>query len=363
MKILYICTWNKYKQKTWSGTTYSLYKSLSLKTHVKDIDIKLNKIDKAFFMITRILNLKFQNKSKIYQKKINKLVQYKNDESVVLQIGDYGICKNMTYVYQDLSIDSLFFYKKVNNKLFRYSGFENYSKKYMKYRRYKQLEFYDNTKGIFTMSKWLADNLVNYTKIPKEKVHWVGGGVNININRIKNKKKNNTRILFVGRDFIRKGGDLVYKAFKVLKEKYLLSAELYIAGPKKWPLNEKDNSVKFLGDISPEELSDYFNICDIFCLPSRFEAYGLVFIEALVYGLPCIGRNEFAMKEFIQNGYNGFLINNDDVDNLALKMFDLLNNENIKANVLKNRKKYIENYSWDKVAERIINVIKKDLNS
>ena len=138
------------------------------------------------------------------------------------------------------------------------------------------------------------------------------------------------------------------------------NAELFIAGPKKLPYEELYEGVNFLGDLPYAQISEYFNECDIFCMPSRFEAYGLVFIEALVYGLPCIGRNEFAMKEFIQDGYNGYLIDKDDPNELALKMYNLLKNSKIKNNVIRNQKEYINQYSWDTVASRIISVIDND---
>ena len=122
----------------------------------------------------------------------------------------------------------------------------------------------------------------------------------------------------------------------------------------------KQYTSRFTQLFQLRKLSYYYNICDIFCMPSYFEAYGLVFGEALVYGLPCIGRNNFAMKEFIQDGYNGYLIEKDDPYELAKKMFDLLNDDKIKSNVENNRGYYIEEYSWDTVAERIIKVINTD---
>ena len=57
--------------------------------------------------------------------------------------------------------------------------------------------------------------------------------------------------------------------------------------------------------MSYEESAKYFNLCDFFVMPSRFEAYGLVFPEALIFGLPCIGKNICAVPEFIQDGENG----------------------------------------------------------
>ena len=95
-------------------------------------------------------------------------------------------------------------------------------------------------------------------------------------------------------------------------------------------------------------------------MPSYFEAYGMVFLEAFIYGLPCIGRNCCAMNQFITPGENGDLINQDDVDELALKMLKLINDEKLIKNVKENRQNYIEQYSWKTVAERICKVIEDD---
>lgn len=365
MRIIYACEWNKNKETTWSGTTYSLLKSIQNKAVVENLDLSLSLpiklIDKALGI--RIINgrISFINtlntfKAYFFQKKINSKLK-DNNVDVILQIGDYGKCKNNSYIYQDLSVDSLIYFRNNFPKLFNYSGYENISDKQLNKRSKQQLEIYKNSKGILTMSKWLANNLIEYTGIPKEKVHWVGAGINLDKNKINPSKKNNRRILFVGRDFKRKGGDLTYEAFKILKDKYIKDAELYIAGPNSLPLDENIDGVTFLGNLSYSDLSKYFNLCDIFCLPSRFEAYGLVFIEALTYGLPCIARNEFEMKEFITNDENGYLIDDDNPEKLAILMKNLLGNERIKNNVIEKKDYYIDQYSWDSVADRIINII------
>lgn len=95
-------------------------------------------------------------------------------------------------------------------------------------------------------------------------------------------------------------------------------------------------------------------------MPSYFEAYGLVFIEALVYGLPCIGRNAYEMPYFIKDNETGLLLKNDSPDELAQLMERLLFDNEIKRNVVSNRDNYIKEYSWDSVAQRIHNVITSD---
>jgi len=136
---------------------------------------------------------------------------------------------------------------------------------------------------------------------------------------------------------------------------------LYIAGPKKWPLSQEiPDGVHFLGLKTADELVDYYNLCDVFVMPSVFEAYGLVFAEALVFGLPIIARDAFAMKDFIKSGDNGYLLKSDSAEDLAQLMHSAIEDAGMRNRVCARRKKYAEYYSWDAVARRIINVINKD---
>lgn len=366
MKLMYLCSWGKNKEKTWSGTSYYLYKALMKKTDIEEVDMSFSKSNK---IILDILNLRIRNgKLKINspyrklttiakQKKLDKVTKNK-DNIPKLLIEDFGEGENL-YFYTDLTIDAVLDIYKNKHDIKKYVNFSYVPDKDLHRQNVDQQRIFKNSEGIFTMSQWLADNLVNHSDFPKGMVHPVGGGINLDINNIKKVPKTNNKILFVGRDFIRKGGDLVVDAFKLLRREYLPEAELYIAGPKDNQF-ENEEGIVFLGDLKPDQLSDYFNKCDIFCMPSRFEAYGLVFIEALVYGLPCIARNDFAMKEFIADGENGYLIDKDDPNILAKKMKDLLQNEKIKEHVLSRRDYYIKEYSWDSVADRILKVIQKN---
>lgn len=365
--IKYCCEWEKDKANTWSGTPYHLLKALKREMDVEDNGFFINKYRKK---ILKIINIKITNtgivKKRLYNPHLEKINQKKidcikaNKDDKIFQIFDLGISKNKYYIYQDLNIDYLMTLKKTDIDAFRYSGFEKYPDEDFVLRKKTQDRIYEDAEGIFTMSQFLADHLVEYSKIPESKVHCVGAGINVNINNIKNYSKNNNRILFVGRDFYRKGGDIVVEAFNIIRNKYNKNIELYIAGPDINTISKyNEDGIYLLGNLSYDKLSYYFNICDIFCMPSRFEAYGIAFIEALCYGLPCIGRNKFAMKEIINNNYNGYLIENDNSEILALKIMDLLENEKIKNNVKKEYSNYIEKYSWDSVAKKIKNVLNK----
>jgi len=371
MKINYICEWHKNKVKSWSGTTLSLYNALNKRENVLDLGFRLNIVEKIAIKLSSLnvtlKGINFENRLNILSRYIPKLHAISNakkieSSDVILQIGDIAKYRGSYYIYQDLSIDSLIYMSKYNQTAFKFSNYQNISESTLYKRNKWQKDIYKNAAGIFTMSNWLKENLIDYSGIDHNKIHHVGGGINIDPQKINPIKKYSNKILFVGRDFKRKAGYLVYDSFKILKEKYLKEAELYIIGPSENPLDDSLEGVNFIGDTSYSELSKYFNMCDIFCMPSYFEAYGLVFIEALAYGLPCIGRDDFAMKEFIKDGYNGYLIESNDANELAEKMFSLLINQTIKDNVLNDKEFYLNEYTWDAVAERIIKVLEADIN-
>ena len=95
MKVIYSCAWNKEKEKTWSGTTYSLYKALKKKINIEDCDVSLNLIEKILVKILsfRIHNFKIYsvtlyNRFKdylIYKKVSHKKSEYQED--IILHVG------------------------------------------------------------------------------------------------------------------------------------------------------------------------------------------------------------------------------------------------------------------------------------
>lgn len=354
----YVVNWGKDKQKAWSGTNYGLYVALSKLFQIKEIELQdhkptlfakiLNKIfHKNDFGIKNIIN----NRNRIL-KSLHKEKSIFFQFAEIIPDNDYF----STYIYQDLSVSYVKYISLKNNKTFKYSGFSINSKSSIRNRYEMQENYYKNCKGIFTMGKWLEKDLIERCGVSPQKVHHVGGGINLDYKLINPKNKTNNKILFVGRDFHRKGGYIVYDAFKILKTQ-LPNIELYIAGPAQNPIKNPIDGYFYCGDCDHDKLSDLFNKCDIFCMPSYFEAYGLVFIEALVYGLPCIGRNSYEMPYFIKDNENGLLLKNDDPNELALLMKKLLFDDTIKRNVISNRDYYIHEYSWDTVAHRIYNII------
>lgn len=360
--LYYVVNWGKDRQRAWSGTNYGLYVALSKIFQIKEINL----YNTTPSLVSKVLNKILFNGSDFGVKNIisnrNRILKsLPNENSVYFQFSEI-IQDNTffsTYIYQDLSVSYVKYLSEQNNEIFGFSGFASISTASINKRYQIQNKYYKDCKGIFTMGKWLEKDLIERCGLPEDKVHHVGGGINLDYKLISPGIKGNNKILFVGRDFKRKGGYIVYEAFKILKNK-IPNVELHIAGPNQNPINNPVDGYFYYGDSDHNKLSELFNMCDIFCMPSYFEAYGLVFIEALVYGLPCIGRNAYEMPYFIKDNENGLLLNNDNPNELAQLMGKLLLDDEIKRNVISNRDYYIKEYSWDSVAQRIYNVITSD---
>lgn len=361
-ELIFTCNWGPDPEKAWSGTSIGLYKELAKYYKIEKMDINIRIPSLILFRCLEKLGLgRFDM---IYMKHYSKVFKKKFQGSDYRKVFQFDECPDAqnakSFLFLDLSVSFLLDVFENHSELVPYCGLENLSVKYLRKRSKAQKDFFKHTEAIFTMGEWLRDYLIDTEGVPADKVYAVGGGINVDTHQIDYSQKNGKRILFIGRDFQRKGGDIVVKAFHILKRR-MPEAELYIAGPKSNPISEEDmiEGIYFLGEQNRKQVSDLYNKCDVFCMPSRFEAYGLVFAEALSYGLPCIARNAFSMGEFIQDGINGYLIDGEAPAELANKMELALHNHEMQAKVQAMKEFYIENYSWDSVVKRIVPVIEK----
>lgn len=365
-KLYYLVEWNDDKKKTWSGTCYGLYEALKLQVmNVEDINVALR--HPIFQTLVKKIGWKLGfshnnlNLDDIYRSRRIYKSRLPHAQGNLIQFAEWAYDEDglNTYLYQDLTIPYVKYMSKNDLVGFKYSGFSKFRDVEID-RRYKsQMDYYRQCSGIFTMGKWAAKDLIERCGLSKDKVFHVGGGINLDSLKVDYSRKEGKRILFVGRDFERKGGFLVCDAFTILQNR-LSGIELYVAGPPIDPMrNCYISGYHFMGECSHEQLTDLFNLCDIFVMPSFFEAYGLVFIEALTYGLPCIGRNAYEMPYFIEEGRTGYLLNTNSVMELAFLMEKLLQNKNISQAVRDKRKWYVREYSWTSVAGRMLETICK----
>ncbi len=196
----------------------------------------------------------------------------------------------------------------------------------------RELAVYRDAAGIFTLSDRVRRSFIEDFGLPASRVHTIHAGPNFPDARTPPIDRPLTgghvpTILFVGRQFERKGGDLLVRAFRLVRER-IPDARLLIAGPKRLPL--PDPGVTFLGDLDKNQpcgwnaLVAAYNAADVFCLPTRFEPFGIAFIEAMYFGLPCVGTDAWAVPEMVVDGETGFTVPVDDLEALTDRLLRLL---------------------------------------
>ena len=219
---------------------------------------------------------------------------------------------------------------------------------------------------IFTMSHRLRRSFLEDFLVPEAQVHTVHPGPNFPIGQepaVPERALNGEPVvLFIGSDFERKGGELLLNAFSRVRS-ILPEAELLVVGPDEIPLSADDprrrgvNLLGFLNKTTPHGQAELYNAygrAKVFCLPTRFEPFGIVFLEAMHYKLPCIGPDAWAVPEIIEEGSTGLLFKPDDVQGLASVLVALLTDPQRASRMGEAGRRRLENeFSWSLAAKRI----------
>ena len=223
---------------------------------------------------------------------------------------------------------------------------------------------YKKAKKVITVGNGLKNEIQALSG--RNDIEVIGNLVDLSKFTIK-KRIQNEKFIFFSLAFLEgeKGFDTLIKAFaKKFKDK---EAMLYIGGDgsqRAWlEALAQENGVKkqiiFLGALSRDDVAKWMNKCDCFVLPSRYETFGVVYIEALASGRPVIGALNGGAEDIINN-LNGYLVPIDDIDKLAEKMLELYkkidsyNEEEIRSDCLKR-------FSPEVIVNKIISVYKEVL--
>lgn len=122
-----------------------------------------------------------------------------------------------------------------------------------------------------------------------------------------------------------------------------------------------DDRVIFAGRVSGAELVDYYNLADVFIMPSKCEGFGIVFLEALACGVPVIAGNKDASSEAVLGGRLGRLIDPDSIEEISHATVSALS-ENLDASDRQGLRRIIlENYGtqiFEKHTLELIDVLK-----
>lgn len=173
-------------------------------------------------------------------------------------------------------------------------------------------------------------------------------------------------ILFVGNLLPNKGLDILIKALEGAENFQLRVAgstdtnRIYTERIEKM-IEEKglSSQIDLIGFVSKDDLSELFKKSDILVVPSFYEGFGIVYLEALGYGLPIIGSTRGGAGEIISDGEEGFLLHPGKVEDLRNCLDKVRNKpEILKEMSVKARKRFEELPSWRKSMEKVVEYLK-----
>lgn len=202
----------------------------------------------------------------------------------------------------------------------------------------------------------------------KNDIRVISNGIELKDFSMKAKKeiKKQPRLLHVGRISHEKNIEVVIKAFKEIK-KELKKTTLDIIGdgpsmPELKEITRKlglDKSVKFRGFIDRKELPKIYPKYDLFITASTMETQGLVVLEAISSGLPCVGVRAYALPELIRHGINGYCAKPFDYKKIAGYSLDILKDEKKYKNFSKAGIRIARTHKLENCAKRLEKAYKK----
>lgn len=176
----------------------------------------------------------------------------------------------------------------------------------------------------------------------------------IDNDRIKTKASKKFRFFSLGFLTYKKGMDLLIEAFNLGRNE-LGDVELFIGGAGEEMENLKvliskynlNSNIFLLGELNREEVARNMNECDCFVLASRFETFGIVYIEAMNYGKPVIASITGGPDTFI-NDKCGLLVENENVNEIKNAMVKMISNYD------KYDKDYIIKFCKNNFSEKVV---------
>lgn len=301
----------------------------------REIILRRKKFKECFFRteyifkrVKEILNDKINNKEFIFTFQSNSLFDGSTEDIPHFIYTDHTHLTNLTYPMFE------------RKKLFPPEWLE------------REKSIYHNATKNFTYSSNIANSIIKDYKCSSDKVTCVYAGSNVPNDMEENFVKDYSKkiILFVGIGWERKGGPDLFEAFIEVKKNHPDSKLIVIGSSPEI----EDENCEVLGKINVSQLGKYYSEASIFCMPTKIEPFGIVFLEAMMHKLPIVSTRIGALTDMVDEGKNGYLVEPGDSKSLAKVLNNLLSNPDkcrrfgeVGYNIAKNK------YTWDKVGERL----------
>jgi len=241
------------------------------------------------------------------------------------------------------------------------------------------------SRTIIAVSNVQRDALTTKYRTPSSRVYRIPNGVNdlfLSQSEHIGKLRSETSILFVGAMNPVKGVDLLLESINLLRQRakarlphvtlvgatqpwisYGLSANWFASLRQRYRRLFDEGTVVHLGSQSQRIIRELYWGASVLVLPSRFDAFGNVALEAMACGTPVIVSDKVGVSDLIRDGREGFVIPAGDTKSLVDRLSYLLKHDNERRRMGNYAKATAATYTWGKTAssyERLFNAILRD---
>lgn len=230
----------------------------------------------------------------------------------------------------------------------------------------RERQTYEAAAHLFAFSEPTRRSLIDDYGIDPERVTVTGAGVNFAElpdlpSAGRDLPEGPPTILFVGNDFVRKGGPVLLEAFRRIRG-ILPDARLQLVGVA--PTIAAQPGVEVLGRIGDRHrLAQLYAEASVFAVPSHFDPYPLVALEAMAFGVPVVTTRQMGTPEMIVDGVTGRLVEPGSIDALATALLQvLLDPEGARQMAVGARRDVEQRFTWDAVVERMAPALERLLD-
>jgi D-inositol-3-phosphate glycosyltransferase len=115
-------------------------------------------------------------------------------------------------------------------------------------------------------------------------------------------------------------------------------------------------TVVFLGKRDQDKLPYYYSAAELLVMPSHYESFGMVALEAMACGTPVIASEVGGLAYLVRDGETGFTIPDQEPEALCEKISWLLKDRGLHATMSQRAVEYAQDYAWEKIARQIVDV-------
>ncbi|GGW60353.1 glycosyltransferase involved in cell wall biosynthesis [Winogradskyella epiphytica] len=355
MKILILYTYNK-------SLLSEFFQELSEKLCADGFEVV------NFYLKHEKSQFKINNVSFYGEKRGNLVANYREIYKIIKQIKPDVVISNFSYINPAILFGKLLGVK-INIAWF-HTAFGHTKPNLLKI--WNKSLYLNLADVVLTNSKSLQSEMHTVYKVPKDKTRRIPFWTSIenyssNPNNLKiSKQESVVNIGCPGRLFANKNHAMVIEALSQLKNNRKQTVRLFIAGngPYKKHLQQMvtdldmEDDVIFLGLLNVNEMTSFYKAMDVIVLPSFYEAFGLVFIEAIALGTSVLVSNTFGALDFINRkkfSIDQFSFNPHDISDLIDKLDPYLNYTGLESNYFK--RMYEESFEKELIYNQIKTVI------